>query len=191
MWGRLVIDSLVRPRTAARQVLAVPLPPASLVEGAVLVSCAGTLVIYLAAARIPELAGGEFAGLTGSPLLATVLNIVQIAVMAVAATWVGRRFGGTGTLSGAFLLVVWYNFVSMILVAVLLLAYLLLPPFALFLGLAFCFWLVWAPVSFITELHGFANALVVLAGLLLTVLALFFAINVVAMLLAAAFGELG
>ena len=69
MWGRLVIDSLVRPRAAARRILAVPLPPASLAEGAVLVSCAGTLVIYLAAARIPELAAGEFAGLTGSPLL--------------------------------------------------------------------------------------------------------------------------
>ena len=140
---------------------------------------------------MPALAGGEFGDLTGSPLLATVLNVVQIAAMAAAAVWVGRRFGGTGELSGAVALVVWYNFVSMILVAALLGAYLLAPSLALVLGLAFCFWLVWAPVSFVAELHGFANALVVLAGLLLTMLALFLAMNVVAMLVASAFRELG
>jgi hypothetical protein len=77
----------------------------------------------------------------------------------------------------------------MLLVAVLLFAFMLAPPLALPLGLAFCFWLIWAPVAFIAELHGFANALVVLAGLLLTMLALFFAMNIVAMLVVSLFGE--
>ena len=72
-----------------------PLPAQSLVEAAVLVSCAGTLVIYLAARKVPALAGGEFGDLTGSPLLATVLNVVQIVAMAAADRRVGRRFGGT------------------------------------------------------------------------------------------------
>jgi Yip1-like protein len=191
MWGQLVIDSLLRPRAAARRILGMPLSALSLVEAAVLVSCGGTLVIYLAAHEVPALAGGEFGDLTGSPFLATVLNVVQIVAIAAAAVWVGRRFGGTGELSGAVALVVWYNFVSMILVAALLGAYLLAPLLALVLGLAFCFWLVWAPVSFVAELHGFANALVVLAGLLLTMLALFLAMNVVAMLVASAFREFG
>ena len=62
----------------------------------------------------------------------------------------------------------------MILVAVLLLAYLLLPPFALFLALAFCFWLVWAPSPSSPSCMASPNALVVLARLLLTVLVLFF-----------------
>jgi hypothetical protein len=157
----------------------------------VLVSCAGTLVIHLAAQKVPELQQGEFSGLTDSPLLATFLNVVQIGVMAAAATWVGRRFGGTGELSGALALVVWYNLVSLLLVAALFGAYLVAAPLALVLGLAFIYWLVWAPVCFLAELHGFSNALVVLAGLLLTMLALFFAINVVAMLFVSAFQELG
>jgi hypothetical protein len=191
MWREIIFDSLLRPRTAARRVIDARVPTPQLVEGAILVSCAGTLVIHLAAQKVPALAEGELAGLTGSPLLSTVLNVVQIAAMAVAATWVGRRFGGTGMLSGAVALVVWYNFVSMILVAVLLGAFLLAPPLALLLGLAFCIWLVWAPVAFIAELHGFASALVVLAGLLLTLLAFFFVMNVAATLLVPAVRELG
>jgi hypothetical protein len=187
MWGQLVIDSLLKPRVAARRILGMRLSARSLVEAAVLVSCAGTLVIYLVMRQVPALA--QLGGLGGGPLLATALNVVQIALMAAAATWVGRRFGGTGMLSGAVALVVWYNLVSMILVAVLLFAFMLAPPLALPLGLAFCFWLIWAPVAFIAELHGFANALVVLAGLLLTMLALFFAMNIVAMLVVSLFGE--
>jgi hypothetical protein len=189
MWGQLVIDSLLKPRLAARRILGLPLSAQSLVEGAVLVSCAGTLVIYLVVQMVPALRGGEFGDLTGSPLMATVLNVIQIAAMAAAATWVGRRFGGTGMLSGAIALVVWYNLVSMLLVAALLFAYLLSPLLALPLGLAFCVWLVWAPVAFIAELHGFANLLVVLAGLLLTLLAIYLTVNGTAMLVASAFGS--
>ena len=191
MLARLLIDSLLRPHIAARRILDLPLSGRTLLEAAVLVSCAGTLVIHVAAQNVPELQQGELAGLTDSPLMATFLNVVQIALMALAATWVGQRFGGAGQFPGAFALVVWYNLVSMLLVAVLFGAYLLAAPLALLLGLAFCFWLVWAPVTFLAELHGFRNALVVLAGLLLTLLALFFAINVAAMLLVAAFQELG
>ncbi|HET9068448.1 MAG TPA: YIP1 family protein [Amaricoccus sp.] len=191
MLGQLLVDSLLRPRRAAGRILSLPLSAQSLLEAAVLVSCTGTLVIHLAAQRIPELQQGEFASLTESPLMATFLNVVQIAIMAVAATWVGRRFGGTGEFHGAFALVVWYNLVSILLVAALFGAYLLAAPIALALGIAFCVWLIWAPVSFLAELHGFRNALVVLAGLLLTLLALFFALNVVAMLIAAAFQEVG
>ncbi|HRO10153.1 YIP1 family protein [Amaricoccus sp.] len=190
MWGQLLIDSLIRPRAAGRRILGLQLSGQSLVEAAVLVSCVGTLVIHFAAEKVPELQG-EFAGLTGSPLLATFLNVVQLGLMALAATWVGRRFGGTGELPGALALVIWYNFVAMLLVALLFGAYLIAPVIALPLGIAFIGWLVWAPVCFIAELHGFANPLVVLAGLVLTMLVLFFAVNFVAMLLIAAFGGIG
>ena len=190
MWGQLVIDSLLRPRAAARKIMDMRLSGQALIEGVVLVSCAGTLAIYLAVNRVPALAESEFVSLSGSPLLATVLSVAEIAALA-AVTWIGRRFGGTGDLSGAVALVVWYNLVAVILIAVLLVAYLLAPPLALMLLLAFFVWLIWAQVAFIAELHGFANALVVLAGLLLTMLAVFLAMNVVAMLVASAFRELG
>ena len=191
MWGQLVIDSVLRPRVAARHLLAMPLPGAAIVQAAVLVSCAGTMLVYLGAQAIPALAGSEIASLSNSPLLASLLNVLQIFVMAGVAARVGRLFGGTGTLSGAIALVTWYNLVSMILVAVLLLAFLLSAPLAFVLGIAFCFWLVWAPTVFLSELHGFASALVVFAGLLVTLLALYLALNVVAMLLSGLSPEMG
>jgi hypothetical protein len=189
VWGELVIDSLKRPRLAARRILGLDLPADTLVQAATLVACGGTLLFYLAARVVPPPADAEFAAFVRRPLLATVLNLVQLGLMAALATWVGRLFGGVGSLAGATALVVWYNLVSLLLLALLLLAIVVLPPLGIVLAFAFCLWMVWVPANFVAELHSFQNAAVVFAGLLLTLLALFIVLNLAFMLLGLAPAE--
>ena len=177
MWGRLVIDSLLRPREAARRLFALGLSFEQLAQGAVLVSCAGTVLIYAAGRLLPAPANADFAQMAGAPLLTAVLSLVELAVLVALVTRVGRFFGGVGDMLGGFALVVWLNVVILILLALVLLTALVVPPLAVLIALAMLFWMLWAPAQFVAELHGFQNAVVVLAGMVLAMLVLFLALN--------------
>ena len=54
MWGELLIDSLKRPRAAARRVLDAGIPTPQLVEAAVLVAVVGVVLGYLALRLSPR-----------------------------------------------------------------------------------------------------------------------------------------
>ena len=53
MWRKLVLDTLLHPRAAARQVLAMSFSPGQLVEAAVVVTCVGMILGYAAVAMSP------------------------------------------------------------------------------------------------------------------------------------------
>lgn len=177
MWGRLVIDSLLRPREAARRLFALGLGFEQLAQGAVLVACAGTVLVYAAGRLLPAPAGADFAQMASAPLFTAVISLVELAVLVALVTRVGRFFGGTGDMLGGFALVVWLNVVVLILLALVLMAALVVPPLALLMALAILVWMIWAPAQFVAELHGFRNAVVVLAGMVLAMLVLFIALN--------------
>ena len=177
MLGRLVIDSVLRPREAARRLFALGLSFEQLAQGAVLVACAGTVLVYAAGRLLPAPAGADFAQMASAPLLTAALSLVELAVLVALVTRVGRFFGGVGDMLGGFALVVWLNVVVLILLALVLLTALLVPPLAVLLALAILVWMLWAPAQFVAELHGFQNAVVVLAGMVLAMLVLFLALN--------------
>ena len=177
MLGRLVIDSVLRPREAARRLFALGLSFEQLAQGALLVSCAGTVLVYAAGRLLPTTTGADFAQMASAPLLTAALSLVELAVLVALVTRVGRFFGGAGDMLGGFALVVWLNVVVLILLALVLLTALLVPPLALLMALAILVWMLWAPAQFVAELHGFQNAVVVLAGMVLAMLVLFLALN--------------
>lgn len=171
-WGELIRHSLIQPRAAARTILGLGLGRETLVPAALLVACFGTLVAYGAAQVVPPPQNAQFAEFVASPILATAMNLCQLAVLIWLAAWVGQRFGGDGTLAGAAAVVIWYDLLSLVLVGILLTAIFLLPPLGVLLGIGFIVWLVWAPAAFVAELHGFRNALIVFGGIVLVMLAL-------------------
>ena len=177
MWRQLVIDSLIRPRAAARGVLGLGLTPGVLAQAAVAVTSVGIVLGFLAL----SLTGGTVDPVSAAVLSDPILGAaVQLAIMAatVFLTWrVGRLFGGTGDLLGTFALLVWLNGMMMLVQAAQLAALALLPPLAALLVLATAFWALWAYASFVAELHGFQNPFLVLGGVLLTILVLFFSLG--------------
>lgn len=177
MWRQLVIDSVIRPRQAARAVLALGLPLPALVQAAVAITCLGIVLGFIAIGASSERIDVLSAAILVNPLIGAA---AQLAVMAatVVLTWrVGLLFGGRGSFHGALSVVVWLNAMMVLIQSVQLVFLAVLPPLAAVVAVATIFWALWAFASFVAELHGFQNAFFVLAGLILTMLVLFLTLS--------------
>lgn len=100
MWGEILTDSILRPRLAAKRVLALPLSPQAVVEAAVAVSCLGVVLGYAAV----RLAGGAVDPLSAAVLSRPLLGAAtQIAVMAAVAffAWGSARASAAGATRSA------------------------------------------------------------------------------------------
>jgi hypothetical protein len=183
MWRQLVIDSLIRPRVAARGVFALNLAPDLLVQAAVAVTAAEMVLGFLALRLTPGAVDSLSAVILGDPLLGAAVQLGVLAVTVVLTWRVGRLFGGSGSLSDALALVVWLNAMMVLIQAVQLVTLAVLPPAALLLATATAFWALWAYASFVAELHGFQNPFLVLGGVLLTLLVLFFTLGMIVALI--------
>jgi hypothetical protein len=174
MWGALVVDSLRRPRLAARRILDAGLPDATVVEAALLVTCAGVVLGYLALRAAPDGIDMVSAAILANPLLGAGAQLAAMAVVVFLTVRIGRLFGGRGELWGAAALVVWLNAMLVLVQAGQLVALALLPPLAALLAIAATVWALWAYANFVAELHGFQNPVIVLGAVVLTGIMLFF-----------------
>jgi hypothetical protein len=175
MWRDLVIDTLVRPRAAAQRVLAATVPDAQLLQAAVLVSCLGVVLGYLAVRLSPDAIDIVTAAVLGSPLNGAAAQLAAMAVVVFLTVRIGRLFGGTGSLHGALALVVWLNAVMVLIQAAQVVALALVPPVAALIAVVTVFWAIWTYANFVAELHGFQNPFIVLGAVVLTTIVLFFA----------------
>ena len=174
MWHELLIDSLKRPRVAARRVLDARVPAQQLLEAAVLVAAAGVVLGYFALLMSPEALDVVSAAVIANPLLGAVAQLAVIAVAVLLTARVGRLFGGRGTTEGALALVVWLNAVMVLVQAAQLVALAIVPPVATVLAMATILWALWAFSNFVAELHSFQNPFIVLAVVVLTTIVVFF-----------------
>jgi len=113
-----------------------------------------------------------------NPLLSAALQGGVLLISVVAIYRVGRWFGGHGSFADALLLLVWLQFILLLVQAAQLVAQVVLPPLSDvigLLGIALFFWLL---TNFIAELHGFASRAAVFAGIVVTTLVLAFALAV-------------
>lgn len=183
MWGQLVIDSLVRPREAARRVLGFEIGWAALAQIAVAVAC---IVMVLAYAAV-ELSGGPVdpmsAALLRRPLVGAVSQLGVMALIVVLTVRIGRAFGGTGGLWGATALVVWLNAMTLLIQVLQLVLLLVAPPLAGILAIATLVWILWTFANFVAELHGFASAFVVLGVTVLSGVGLVLGLTLIAAIL--------
>jgi hypothetical protein len=175
-WGELIRDSLLRPRVAARRVLALGLPLDVLAMALAAVTATGMVFAYAAA----RLTGGGLDAMTAAilraPLMGALLQLTIMAAVAIGAARIGRLFGGTGDVAGALTLVVWLNVMMLLAQVAQIVALVVLPPLAFFLAIATLLWLIWAFASFVAELHGFTNLAAVLGGVVVSMVIFFLAL---------------
>lgn len=183
MWGRLIGDTFLRPRPAARDVLRLDLSGPALVEAAVAVTCLNVVLGYGGLL----LAGGPVDPVSNAVLRAPVLGaLLEFAVLMVVAFLtfrIGRAFGGTGEAAGALMVVVWLNAVMLVVQAAQLAALVLAPPLATLIAVAALVWLSWAFASFVAELHGFKSPAMVLGAVVLTMVVVIFGLTLLAAML--------
>ena len=177
--------TLADPRSAARALMALDLPVSTGWTALVLMAVLSATLGFIGLMIAPVDMDPAMQALLGSPLRTAALQCVALALTGVLAFWVGQRFGGTGHLSQALVLVAWAQLPPLLLQLAQLAAILIAPALAPLIGLTgFALYAVILSL-FIAELHGFRSGPLVFLGLLIVG---FLVALIAAFLFAAVFG---
>ncbi|PPB79711.1 Yip1-like protein [Albidovulum inexpectatum] len=161
----LLVQTFREPRLAAQRLMALDLPVDARWAALGLVSILSVIETHLAVMILPRLGQSPAFLMMANPLTAALMQFATLAIVSAAIAQGGRIFGGNGRFADALILVAWVEFVLTIAQLVQTVALLLLPPIGLAVGIAALAVFVWLMVQFTAALHGFADAMKVLLGL--------------------------
>jgi hypothetical protein len=158
--------TIANPRAAAARLKALNLPVQTGWTAMLLVSVASAFLGFIGFMASPAQGDPGVAAMFGSPLRTALIQFTVLALTGVLAYSVGRRFGGTGTLAQALVLVAWVQVPPIALQIVQLVVMALAPGLAPLVGIVgFALYAVLLSL-FIAELHGFRSGVVVFFGIL-------------------------
>ena len=172
---RLVLDTIRNPRAGADTILALRLERGVLWQFLALV-----IVLSVLAAQITILMLGGDNGdvlnspLLGNPLLATGIQAALLLALIYAIYGIGRAFGGAGAFDDILALVIWLQFILLIVQMVQTFALVAFPALGMLIGLASVILFGWLLVSFVAHVHGFQSLGLVFAGIMVSAFALIF-----------------
>jgi len=158
--------TLVNPRAAATRLKALNLPVQTGWSAMLLVSVVSAFLGFIGSLASPIQGDPGVAAMFGSPLRTALIQFTVLALTGFLAYWVGGRFGGTGTLAQALVLVAWVQVPPIALQLVQLVTMVLAPGLAPLVGIVgFALYAVLLSL-FIAELHGFRSGVAVFFGIL-------------------------
>jgi hypothetical protein len=162
----LLRATLFNPRAAAARLKALDLPVQTGWTAMLLVSVASAFLGFIGFMASPAQGDPGVAAMFGSPLRTALIQFSVLALTGFLAYWVGRRFGGTGTLAQALVLVAWVQVPPIALQIVQLVVMVLAPGLAPLVGIVgFALYAVLLTL-FVAELHGFRSGVAVFFGIL-------------------------
>jgi len=158
--------TLSNPRSAAARLMGLNLPVPTGWTAMLLVSVASAFLGFISFLVSPVQGDPGIAVMFGSPMRTAMIQFVVLALTGVLGFWVGRIFGGTGSLAQALVLVAWVQVPPILLQLVQLVVMLLAPGLSPIIGVAsFALYAVLLTL-FIAELHGFRSGVMVFFGIL-------------------------
>lgn len=183
-WVQLAMRSIADPRGALGQIRQRDHSINETAMVAALISAMGVIIFEFSLLLSPvDGEGGTLLGIT-SPLGAFAFQYAMIFVTAVVVCYGGRIFGGKAGFGDSLLAVTWLQFVMLLVQVVQMAALILVPPLGLLIFMTALVLLVYLLVNFIMEIHGFKNAMAVVAG----VIGAFFAVALALSILMALLG---
>ncbi len=169
------------PREGARQVMKADVPmPARWIA----LALTAILSALLAHVSVGLMAADAQAAMSPSMQNPVGTAAFQGALMLAAAHlmhWVGRWFGGQGSFGDALLLMVWMQFILLVLQAVQIVVQVVLPPLTDLVAMLSVVIFLWLISNFIAELHGFASVGKTFLGVLAVMFAIGFALALLLM----------
>lgn len=171
----LVLETIRKPKAGADVILAQRFERGILWQLLALVT-----VLSVLAAQITVLllgpGGGELMGgpLLNSPLLATLIQAVLLLALVYATFAIGRAFGGEGAFDDILALVVWLQFILLVIQMVQTFALMVFPALGLLIAFASVVLFGWLLVNFVAHVHGFQSLPHVFVGILVSAFAIIF-----------------
>jgi Yip1 domain len=160
------------PKAAARTLLGLGVPAEARWLGLALVSVLTLLVGNLSLLGLPDDALSPIGRAVRHPVSGTLIQAGSTTIIAAAMTIVGNMFGGRGQYMDALLLMVWLQFLLVVLALAQTVLAFVVPVAALLVALVSLVLFFWLMVQFASALHGFTRPWAVFAGLIGTLLAL-------------------
>lgn len=176
---RLVRLTLQKPQDAARDLIAAN-PPLQARWLALLL----VVVLSVLLGQVSVLImGSSSLGLPSSMVVSAILQGGVLVLTVVVVQQVGRAFGGRAQVEDTLLLMIWLQFLMVVLQAAQIVLLLVVPPFAGLLGIVGFVVFLWVLTNFVAYLHGFRSLGKVFGMIVATFFVLGFALSIVMMLL--------
>ncbi len=181
----LIRESLSDPRNAARRIIALDLPAPVLWQALVLVVVLSTIAAQVSSLLLagPAARGEALLPFAESPLLVGIVQGGILVIMVFAVHWIGRSFGGAGRMEDSIAAVTWLQFLLVCLQVVQLFVGFVSPALSGLVGLAGIVFFFWLLTQFVMAVHEFESAAMVFVMIVVSLLAIVFALSLVLTLL--------
>lgn len=153
----MALASIRQPREAFGRLLRLDLPAGVLWQALLLVVVISVLMAEATALLVRPDPAPDNAIVVPVPFVFGAIQFAVLALTVLAIDRIGRAMGGSGTLPGALLAVVWLQFVMICLQVVQSLVIILIPPLGGLIVMGGLVLFLYLLTNFIAELHGFTS----------------------------------
>ena len=181
----LVRQSFSDPQGAARRIIGMDLPASVLWEALTLVVALSAIAAQVSSLLLsgPGASGEALLPFADSPMLVAIIQGGILVIMVFAVHWIGRSFGGAGRLEDSIAAVAWLQFLLVCLQAVQLVIGFASPALSGLVGLAGIVFFFWLLTQFVMAVHDFDSAAMVFVMIVVSLLAITFAMSLILTLL--------
>lgn len=151
----LIVESVVSPASAAREVLSVDLPRATLWTALALLGVLNGIYYGILLPGAAQ-AGVIPAAMANMPFVVTGAVLVILFVMVHLLTLTGRFLGGHGTVDRVLIVTIWLQTLRLLAQLVISVLSIAIPPVAWLVAMAAGVWGVWMLIVFIATAHEFS-----------------------------------
>ncbi len=176
-------NSLRDPRGAARRIIALDPPMQARWIGLALMAVGSAILTHFSLVLIPEADRDAMMQFMVSPVRTALLQAALLLMIVQMVYWMGRARGGVGNFPDALLVMVWLQFLMLVVQTIQLVVMVLLPPLAALVNIASFAIFVWLFTNFVAELHGFRSLLAVFGGIVFGAILLAFGLAILLLLL--------
>lgn len=163
-----------RPREGARMVMRADLPMNARWVGLAITAIVSAVLAHLSISLLPAAEQAQMAEVVLSPIGSAVLQASLMVVSVFLVHGLGRFLGGQGNFADALILMVWLQFILLILQVAQIVIQVIVPPLSDFIGVASVFLFLWLLSNFVAELHGFRSVPKVFFGIVAVLVAMAF-----------------
>ncbi len=182
----LIRQTFSDPQGAARRLVALDLPAPVLWQALVVVVALSAIAAQVSSLLLsggPAAEGEALLPFAESPLLVGLIQGAILVIMVFAVHWIGRSFGGVGRIEDSIAAVTWLQFLLVCLQVVQLGVGVVSPALSGLVGLAGIVFFFWLLTQFVMAVHEFESAAMVFVMIVVSLLAIVFALSLVLTLL--------
>lgn len=175
----LIRQSFTDPKGTAKRLIALDLPAPVLWEALALVVALSAIAAQVSSLLLSGPGGQALMPFATSPMLVGFVQGAILVIMVFAVHWIGRSFGGVGRLEDSIVSVAWLQFLLVCLQVLQLGVGFVSPALSGLIGLAGVIVFFWLLTQFVMVVHAFESAAMVFVMIVVSLLAITFALSLV------------